>query len=266
MAARGSGDRDQDPTPHPGPALAGVGSGGPSPTGPELDRILATCPITEIGRIPWGSNAVFQVLLDTPQGPRLAIYKPARGERPLWDFPAGTLHRREVATAVVDQALGWELVPRTVVRSDAPFGPGSIQEFIEKPGPKAVPRGAALQEQLAQMAVLDVLVNNADRKRAHILVDPQGRLRGIDHGVTFHAVPKLRTVLLELGGHPVPGRWIRALRRLHDDPPARVALAAALARLLSPGEVAAFERRLERLLRARVFPHLDPWGGRPWEW
>ncbi|HVA22051.1 MAG TPA: hypothetical protein VNN74_08150 [Candidatus Micrarchaeia archaeon] len=234
--------------------------------GPSLDRVLATSPIVEVAHIPWASNAVFQVRLDTPHGPRLAIYKPARGERPLWDFPAGTLHRREVAVARVDQALGWGFTPRTVLRRDGPFGRGSIQEFIEDPDPAVVPRGAALQEALAGMAVLDVLVNNADRKRAHLLVDPQGRLRGIDHGVTFHVEPKLRTVLLELGGTPVPARWLRDLRRFQADDLARTALARELSTLLSPGETAAFDRRMRQLLQAGVFPVLDPWRGQPWEW
>ncbi|HUY96959.1 MAG TPA: hypothetical protein VMW47_04955 [Verrucomicrobiae bacterium] len=234
--------------------------------GPGLDRLLAQAPITEISRVPWGSNAVFQVCLDTPHGPRLAIYKPARGERPLWDFPAGTLHRREVATARVDQAIGFGFTPRTVLRRDGPFGRGSIQEFIENPLPERVPTGPALQDALCGIAVLDVLVNNGDRKRDHLLVDPSGHLRGIDHGVTFHVDPKLRTVLLGLGGEPVPAGWLERLRAFAADRAAAAALDRELGSLLSPAERDAFHRRLRRLLRAGVFPRLDPWHGRPWEW
>ncbi len=245
---------------------ADPGPEGGAPDGPELDILLATAPIVEIGRVPWGSNAVFQVLLDTPHGPRLAIYKPARGERPLWDFPHGTLHRREVATARVDQALGFGFTPRTVVRREAPFGQGSLQEFIDEPDPAAAPRGEPLRDALCGMAVLDVLVNNGDRKQAHILVDRSGHLRGIDHGVTFHVDPKLRTVLMELGGEPVPAPWLARLRRFASDGPAGAALDRDLGPLLRPAERAAFTARLRRLLRSGVFPRLDPWHGRPWEW
>ncbi len=248
-----------DPAPSD-PAPGGVAAG-------DLESWLATAPISEIGRVPWGSNAVFQVLLETPSGPRLAIYKPARGERPLWDFPGRTLHRREVATARVDGALGWELTPRTALRPSGPLGVGSMQEFIEQPGnPELVPRGPALEHALAGMAALDVLINNADRKRAHLLVDPAGRLRGIDHGVTFHQEFKLRTVLLDLGGEPVPAPWLADLRRLAADGARRARLRQALGALLAPAEVRAFEDRLRRLAQTGVYPRLDRWYGRPFEW
>jgi len=253
------------PRPVPDSAASDPASSGVAPDA--LESWLAAAPISEMGRIPWGSNAVFQVRLETPPGPRLAIYKPARGERPLWDFPARTLHRREVATARVDGELGWGLTPRAALRPEGPLGVGSMQEFIEPPqDPALVPRGPALEHALAGMAALDVLVNNADRKRAHLLVDPAGRLRGIDHGVTFHQEFKLRTVLLDLGGEPVPDPWLADLRRLAADGARRARLRQALATLLAPVEVEAFEERLRQLARAGTYPVLDPWYGRPFEW
>jgi hypothetical protein len=230
---------------------------------------LATAPVLGMGRIPYASNAVFVLELDAPapdgQSRLHAVYKPARGERRLWDFPHHTLHFRETATYEVDVALGFGLVPPTVLR-DGPHGPGSVQLFVEVPG--RVPRGArsGLSDQILTIAALDVLVNNADRKRAHLLVGSDGKLIGIDHGLTFLPYPRQRTVLSELGGGLLPETLAATLAAFQADKHRRHALLARLRRLLAPVEVDAFAARLREFAADPVYPELDPWDGRPWEW
>lgn len=236
------------------------------PAESDIQAALERAPIADLARVGIGSNAVFLATLDTGGEPRRAIYKPARGERPLWDFPAGTLHRREVASFEVDRALGFGFLPVTVLRREAPLGVGSLQEFVEGPDAGQEIDSAALDTQLLGLATLDVLLNNADRKSAHLLVDRSGRLKGIDHGVTFHVDFKLRTVLADLGGEEVPDAWLRAVQRLWGDRGAMSRLEATLNRLLAPQEVREFVLRGRRLLRQRHFPILHPWYGRPFQW
>jgi hypothetical protein len=232
----------------------------------DLGRWLRDAPVLKLERMPWGSNAVFQVRLAGPAGELMAVYKPARGERPLWDFPSGTLHRREVATSLVDRALGWRFTPTTVLREEAPFGVGSFQEFIPDPPPELELDSALVESSLRGLAALDVLINNADRKHAHLLVDADGALRGIDHGVTFHTDFKLRTALIELGGTRVPQLWLGAIASLLGDDERIAALRRDLSGLLRRAEVAAFERRAQELLDRGTYPELHQWHGRPFEW
>jgi hypothetical protein len=245
-----------------------MGASNPSPAADEdnLGRWLREAPVVDLERIAWGSNAVFQVHLAGPEGDLTAVYKPARGERPLWDFPEATLHRREVATSLVDRALGWRFTPTTVLRTEAPLGVGSVQEFIPEPPSGMELDPAHVQSGLRGLAALDVLINNADRKREHLLIDPDGELRGIDHGVTFHSDFKLRTTLIELGGAPVPAEWLAAIRSLFEDKGRLSRLRRGLARLLRPDEVSAFERRARHLLKEGIYPELHQWYGRPFEW
>ena len=237
-----------------------------------------------VGRLTAASNATFVGTL----GDVTVVYKPVAGERPLWDFPDGTLARREVATYLVSEALGWDVVPRTWL-GDGPLGPGMLQLWQE-PDPEqdpvdvvpagAVPAGwrtvlegtdergapvAVAHEDsaaLRRMAVLDVLVNNADRKGGHVL--PVGEHRyGVDHGVTFHTEPKLRTVLWGWVGEALDGDETAGVQRVRaavDDE-----LGAALSRLLAADEVDALAARCDHLLAAAVFP--GPAGGAspvPW--
>jgi len=232
---------------------------------------LATAPIKRMARIVYSSNAAFVVELDArdpvdSSQPLRAVYKPARGERPLWDFPHRTLHFREAATYQVDAALGFGIVPPTIVR-DGPLGSGSLQLFVDVAERELEETDAELLDPLLRnVAALDVLVNNADRKRAHLLVTRDGRLRGIDHGLTFLQYPRQRTVLIDLGGTPLPSATASRVAALARDPARRDGLRSRLLRLLSPPEVDAFGHRLAELAADPVYPVLDPWDGRPFEW
>lgn len=232
---------------------------------------LATAPVQRMARIVYSSNATFLLELDARDPadatqPLRAVYKPARGERPLWDFPHRTLHFREVATYQVDAALGFGLVPPTTLR-DGPLGPGSVQQFVD-----VIDRelhddeDELLDPRLRDIAALDVLVNNADRKRAHLLVTADGALRGIDHGLTFLPYPRQRTVLIDLGGTPLPSSTAAAVTSLAADRARRDALCARLSHLLAAPEVDAFSHRLRELAADPTYPLLDPWDGRPFEW
>jgi uncharacterized repeat protein (TIGR03843 family) len=184
------------------------------------------------------------------------IYKPVAGERPLSDFPDRTLARREVAAFVVSRATGWEIVPPTVLR-DGPFGEGMLQLWI-RADPSADPVALVVEDHpcLRPIAVFDAAVNNTDRKAGHLIPVPGGHVYGVDHGVTFSAVPKLRTVLWGWRGTPFEAGEAAVLRGLRAGLDG--SLGDDLRELLDPIEVAATARRIDRLLEAGVFPQPDP--------
>ena len=166
---------------------------------------LRTAEITGTGLIPWGSNYSFAVALEIPDGStHLGIYKPRAGEAPLHDFPGGTLYKREIASFLLCQWLGWRLVPPTI-ESDGPHGIGSLQIYIEPTREIEDPESIWGVPTLAneQMVLFDHLANNADRKLAHCLLDANGDVWGIDHGLTFNEEPKLRTVMWQFNGEPI---------------------------------------------------------------
>jgi uncharacterized repeat protein (TIGR03843 family) len=232
---------------------------------------LATAPVVASGRVVYSSNAVFLLELDAPDPyrsgePMRAIYKPARGERPLWDFPNHSLQMRERAAYLVSAAVRFDVVPPTALR-DGPYGPGSIQLFIHAGDEPLADAGAeGLEAQLRTLAAFDVIANNADRKRAHLLVDSQAKLWGIDNALTFLPYPHQRTVLIELGGSDLPATDSATLSRFRDDSVRRASLRQALGNLLEPREVDAFDARLEELATDPWYPRLDDWEGRPFEW
>ncbi|MBV8528623.1 MAG: hypothetical protein JOZ75_09930 [Candidatus Dormibacteraeota bacterium] len=237
----------------------------------DVMRALAEAPITRAGDVMYGSNAVFLLEFDAPDPQKAderlrAVYKPVRGERPLWDFPRNTLFLREVATYLVDAAIGLGRVPPTVLRS-GPLGPGSVQLFVHH---AAVGRdetsAATLEQQLREVAALDALVNNADRKRAHLLVTDGPNVRAIDNALTFLPYPRQRTALIALGGTPLPDDTAERVRTLAGDAGRAAALVERLSRLLAPAEVEAFSARLRELADDPVYPELDDWDGRPFEW
>lgn len=193
-----------------------------------------------------------------------AIYKPVLGERPLDDFPDGTLARREVAAWHVSEATGWGIVPPTILR-DGPFGEGMVQAFIEAdPEVDVVSMVVGDDRRLRRMAVLDAVMNNTDRKGGHILpVDGGDHVYGVDHGVTFSPVPKLRTVLWGWRGRPLEADEMEGLERVRDGLAGD--LTVTLAGLLSRLEIRATTRRTEALLASARFPYpSQDWPAVPW--
>jgi uncharacterized repeat protein (TIGR03843 family) len=213
------------------------------------------------GRMPWSSNATFLCNLSV-EGDHVgqAIYKPLRGERPLWDFEPG-LHKRELAAYWLSVATGIDLVPPTVLR-DGPLGEGSLQWFIDADHQQhyftIYENREDLHDRLQDFAFFDIIANNTDRKSGHVLIDGDDHLWGIDHGLCFAADFKLRTVVWEFGGQPVPDRLVEVATRLADTPPLDVAT------LLVDEEVEAMQERAQWIVDHPVFP-VDHSGRRyPW--
>jgi uncharacterized repeat protein (TIGR03843 family) len=264
--------------------------------GSELQR-LATAPIEVVGRFADASNTTLlgrlrdrdprsleqvreglgrEPSLEDLDPADLVVYKPRDGEQPLWDFPSGTLHRREVAAALVDRAMAADLVPTTVLRDDAPFGPGSVQRFVAHDPEQHYftlrqsmldGTDAGLRGRLALLAAFDLVVDNADRKGGHVLVElgdgpVAPRVRAVDHGVTFNVEPKHRTVVWDLAGHPLGEHVIAALDRLLLA--LDTTLADELRDLLDDEEVAVTMARARALRASGVLP--EPTGPRPYPW
>ncbi len=192
-----------------------------------------------------------------------AVYKPTVGERPLFDFPDGTLTRRELAAYLVSEATGWGIVPPTVLR-EGPFGEGTVQQWIvPDPGSDVVAMVNDDDPRLRRHALFDAVVNNTDRKGGHLIPVPGGHVYGVDHGVTFSVQPKLRTVLWAWEGEAIAPDEKAVLERVHDELGAD--LGASLRQLLAAREVTATRRRVATLLRTGVFPGPSPdWPAVPW--
>ena len=194
----------------------------------------------------------------------LAVYKPAEGESPLWDFPNGSLYRREVAAYLVAKQLGWPRIPPTVIREEAPHGIGALQMYVvAEPDRHYLASNAEPAETWIEVAIFDILTNNADRKSGHCLTDEDGLVWVIDHGLTFHVDPKLRTVIWDFAGQPVPERLRPDLERLAQ------ALGPAgdcgLDELISRRELAVLRRRLHAMLRPGwQLPHPTSAWSVPW--
>ena len=213
------------------------------------------------GRMPWSSNATFLATVTLDDVAMPAVYKPHRGERELWDFPDG-LFLREVAAYELSVALGWGVVPETVLRHDGPLGAGSFQRFVaadfsehyftllDKP---------EHHDALRVVAAFDIVANNADRKSGHCLLDEDGHIWGIDNGLSFHVEPKLRTVIWDFAGQPIDAALLADLARLAESPP------AALHDLLHDEEIAAMVDRACAAVRIGVFPDPPP-GHRAYPW
>jgi uncharacterized repeat protein (TIGR03843 family) len=239
------------------------GCGGPAADG--AIELLSTGTLEIEGRLVVASNATLYCTVRNDHTEAACVYKPVAGERPLWDFPGGTLAGREVAAYAISRAAGWHVVPPTVLR-DGPFGPGMCQLWIDAdPGVDLVMLARRADHPgLRAMSVFDAVVNNADRKIGHLLPTTAGHLYGCDHGVCFAEEYKLRTVLWQWRGKRLPGQAIEALQRLA----AALAgneLCTELAGLLSPAEVTATRQRVELLLEHRVHPYPpEGWPAVPW--
>lgn len=223
--------------------------------------ILATGEIDLVGRVIDSSNATYVVHVSLDGTQLAGVYKPERGERPLWDFDPG-LYKRERAAYVLSEHLGWGLVPPTVVREDAPAGVGSVQRFVEGDHREhyftLYDDRPELHDTFRRMAVFDCIANNTDRKSGHVLLGDDGHVYGIDHGLCFAADFKLRTVIWDFAGEEIPAADLDAIEPLAD------AVPDALAALLSRAEVAAVKSRVQRLLTTRILP-VDRTGRRiPW--
>jgi uncharacterized repeat protein (TIGR03843 family) len=234
----------------------------------DAEALLTMGAVTIVGRMPWSTNATFLVEVRDEGGPdgaerrALAVYKPERGERPLWDFPGG-LWRREVAAHRLSAWLGWNLVPCTVVRGDdAPLGVGSLQQFVPFDAEAhyfTLIEDESTHDVLRRLCVFDLLANNTDRKGGHVLLAPDGGIWAIDNGLSFHVEPKLRTVIWEFGGHPMAAELVEDVERL-----AAGGVPDLVAELLEPDEQEALLRRARAVATNRRFP-IDRSGRRyPW--
>jgi hypothetical protein len=219
----------------------------------------------EYGMLRWSSNYAFLVGIALEDVRLTSVYKPQTGERPLWDFPDGTLCYREYAAFLTSEALGWQIVPPTVLRT-GPRGLGSFQFYIDHdPEQHYFTFDEALRPQLQRIALFDALINNADRKGGHCLLDASGHIWGIDHGITFHSGSKLRTVIWDFANQPVPEALLADVTQLEvllSD--TNSAYRRALDELLAPDEVRAFQRRIRLLLRLGAFPLPGAGPNYPW--
>lgn len=227
--------------------------------------LLETGRIEVLGLLPYSSNYTFLARVGADDSTTLAVYKPRRGETPLWDFPPGTLAAREVAAFMVSDAAGWNLVPPTVLRDDGPLGPGSLQTFVEHdPERHYFVLMDDHGDELRRFAAFDVVVNNADRKAGHVLEDSAGRLWAVDHGLTFNTEPKLRTVIWAFAEEPLGNELRAPLETLGATLAEDSGLGGRLAKLLSPEESDATLARVEDLLVEDRFPAPGPNRPLPW--
>jgi uncharacterized repeat protein (TIGR03843 family) len=221
--------------------------------------LLACGEITLKGRMPCSSNATFLAEVALEGATSLAVYKPARGEHPLWDFPRG-LFRREIAAYHLSEALGWGLVPLTLER-EGPYGEGSLQAFVDADFAQhyfTLVENADHRARLERICAFDLIANNADRKSGHCLL-AESTIYAIDNGLCFHAEPKLRTVIWDFAGDPIPPAVLDDVRRLLD-----TGLPRAVTALLDAGERRALTARAQALLAHAHFP-VDETGTRyPW--
>ena len=233
------------------------------PTDAQTLSLLERGKLEILGLLPRASNFTFLARVNDGPEQILAVYKPRSGEAALWDFEEGTLAAREVAAFVVADALGWPWVPPTVLR-EGPQGLGSVQRFVAfDPDKHYLTMQRDHPDAFRRIALFDVVANNADRKSGHCLIAEDGRIFAVDHGVCFHEEPKLRTVIWDFVGEPIPPDMARDLRslqeRLRSGP-----LRARLGHLLTGREVDATADRTAALIEAGCFP--EPGPGRPFPW
>lgn len=219
-------------------------------------KTLAEGELTITGQFMHSSNYTFLVLVKNDALSVPAVYKPQKGENPLWDFPAGSLGQREAAAFLVSEALGWELVPPTVFRKKAPLGKGAVQLFIEHdPMLHFFSFPAEVRRQLKPAALFDLVINNADRKGSHILLDRQGHLWLIDHGTCFHRDFKHRSVIWDFAGQTIDEKLITDLKLLSKRMDVDKPFTDELAEFISREEMRALKTRIKILIELNTFPH-----------
>jgi hypothetical protein len=237
------------------------------PDHPNVHQLLEEGHQEEAGLLASGSNYVFLIRLSHPEaGSGYAVYKPQRGEAPLSDFPDGSLYRREYAAYLVSEALGWHLIPPTIVRENGlEMGRGVVQLFIEHD--PALNYFNIRDDRIGEMkevAVYDWLTNNADRKGGHCLIARDGRMWCIDQGLTFHAEDKLRTVIWDFQGQDVPPELADQVREFGERLAIDNSLRHSLLEQIAPAELAKLEERAATIDRLRVFPPPPAWRPYPW--
>jgi hypothetical protein len=233
-----------------------------STSGQGVLELLRSGDVEVLGLLPYSSNYVFLTRVTGGDEELLAVYKPRKGERPLWDFPTGTLAAREVAAYEVSEAGGWGFVPPTVMRLDAPLGAGSLQQFIEHDPERhffVLMEEPERRIEFAKLAAFDIVINNADRKGGHVLEDADGKLWAVDHGLAFNAEPKLRTVIWGFAGDELQpearAQLETALQALSD---------TRLDELLSDVEITETLARAELLLKTGTYPRPSGPYAMPW--
>lgn len=234
--------------------------------GSDVLQLLSYGEIEIEGLLPYSSNYTLLTAVAYRGVRSLAVYKPRRGERPLWDFPRGTLYKREVAAYLVSEALGFALVPATVAR-DGPYGLGALQLYIENDQEShlfTMQREGGYEADIARLAAFDYLINNADRKSGHCLKGLDKRLWAIDHGICFHCEYKLRTVLWDFVGQPFPPDVANALYRFKAGLEQRDATARRLDELLDATEMRALRRRLNSMVSTGTYPGPGSGPNVPW--
>ena len=240
-----------------------------SPTPPDqVLTVLQEGKIALRGEFMWGSNYTYLAQAKHGSEELPAVYKPTKGVRQLWDFSSSSLARHEVAAYLVSQALGWELVPPTAYRRDGPLGPGSLQLYIEHDSEYHYFNFKAEDRQRLRPTVLfDLLVNNADRKGSHILLDADRHLWLIDHGICFHVDDKLRTVLWDFAGEEIPSKLRQDLilfyKKLIPQQGNHIDLEESdltrqLGHYLNAAEINALAHRAQDLIDSGCFPNPDP--------
>ena len=217
---------------------------------------ILSCQLTRLG-----SNYTFVVNVSLDGYETLGIYKPRDGEAPLWDFPNGTLYKREYAAYLLSDVLGWGLVPFTIIR-DGPYGVGSVQQFIDhNPKENYYTLGGEYAERLRVVCCFDLVANSTDRKPNHLITGFDGKLWSIDHGLTFHSDVKIRTVIWDFGGEPIPELLLDSLTefqaRLTGPQKSMPKRLRELLELLAPAEVEALKGRLDWVLTERTYPGLS---------
>jgi uncharacterized repeat protein (TIGR03843 family) len=229
-------------------------------------KILKKGELDVTGEFLWGSNYTFATKISYEDQTLQGVYKPSQGERPLWDFPRASLARREVAAYLVSEAIGWEFVPPTVYREDGPFGPGSLQLYVDHdPEYNYFTFNKDDLQRLRPVALFDLLINNADRKGSHILFDQDGHIWLIDHGISFHRERKLRTVIWDFAGEPITEELCSHLVKLEAQLLPGTRLLDQLDLQLVPQEIPALVQRTNDLLKTRQFPNPHPYR-RPYPW
>lgn len=232
----------------------------------DIITILKQGTLEAEGVMPYSSNYTVLTTVSYQGITTLAVYKPRRGERPLWDFPRGTLYQREVAAFLVSEALGFALVPPTVV-CHGPFGVGALQLYIDNDQEShlfTMQKEQRYEPTLRQLAAFDYLINNADRKSGHCLRGLDDRLWAIDHGICFHVEYKLRTVLWDYIGEPLPSNVRAGLQHFNECLAQKAPVACELAELLDRDELRALQQRLNVLLRGGKYPAPGDGPNVPW--